>query len=606
LRPEPAPKAGLSVAETPAKDATVEPESAEEPLQPTPDPREGPPAPVEAASFNGVTLGVATKEDVAKAWGQPEDASVANGSLVQLYSLKPFKQVEVSYTDGKVSSIVVRFDRSFPAAAVAKQLDLSSIRPVLVSNDVGEVLGLAYPERGVLFAFDPSTEPGKASMQVPQIILEPISSEPFVLRAETTLKTRCDLSRRDLEQALALEPGNARAHWLLSRVLGATEQREKAVVAATEAVRLAPDDAQYRVTRAQLLARTGHLPEALREAKKAAETSENRPHVGARAVCLVGDLVASGPKPDFKKALDLHTQAIQLAGPLASNPHPAIRVAAKEVLIDAHLGAAHDIAWGEWKQKSKAVARWLERAATVADDLVKNEGGSREQLFRVHVRTLAAYVGVRGEIDPEPAVKALVETGEELIADAYAPGRKAQLQWELGMAMYDAVQICQMRSDSDSALKYGEAAVAYLSAVGEASTSRNSTLLLGRLYFRLGAIHSLNNRDHKAAVAWFDKAVPLLERPASKDAIANLGRHGESFVSMGVSYWETNQREKAVELTQKGIKWMEQAARQGTLDRSGLAVPYSNLAAMHRKLGAADLADRFQELASRITDEKLK
>ena len=36
---------------------------------------------------------------------------------------------------------------------------------------------------------------------------------------------------------------------------------------------------------------------------------------------------------------------------------------------------------------------------------------------------------------------------------------------------------------------------------------------------------------------------------------------------MGVSYWETGQRQKAVELTQKGIKWMEQAVKQGTLDR---------------------------------------
>ena len=88
------------------------------------------------------------------------------------------------------------------------------------------------------------------------------------------------------------------------------------------------------------------------------------------------------------------------------DPHPAIRVAAKEVLVDAHLGAAHDIAWGEWKEKPKAVARWLERAAAVADDVVDNEGGSQEQLFRVYARALAAYVGVRGGIDPEPAAKA--------------------------------------------------------------------------------------------------------------------------------------------------------------------------------------------------------
>ena len=61
-------------------------------------------------------------------------------------------------------------------------------------------------------------------MKVAQLVLEPITAEPFVLRAETTLESRCDLSRRDLEQALSLEPDNARAHWLHGRVLVAMEQ----------------------------------------------------------------------------------------------------------------------------------------------------------------------------------------------------------------------------------------------------------------------------------------------------------------------------------------------------------------------------------------------
>ncbi len=119
--------------------------------------------------------------------------------------------------------------------------------------------------------------------------------------------------------------------------------------------------------------------------------------------------------------------------------------------IDAYLGAAHDIAWGEWKDKPKAVTRWLERAKAVADDVVPNEGGSEEQLFRVYARALAAYVGLRDAIDPAADATGLMETGEKLVAAARDPGRKARLQWELGMALYDAVQICQMRSEADKA-----------------------------------------------------------------------------------------------------------------------------------------------------------
>ncbi len=407
---------------------------ANESLQPVPDSLDTGSVTVEAASFKGITPGATTKEDVEKAWGKPKNSSRQDDTLVQLYSVEPFKMVEVNYAGSKVSSIVIRFEQAFPADVVARQLELAAIRPVPVSNELGEILGQSYPERGVLFAFEPSDESGKVSTKVQQIVLEPITAEPFVLRAETTLDVRSDLSLRDLEQALTLEPENARAHWLRSRALAAAEQHEKAATAAAEAVRLEPGNAQFRVTLAQALAQTGRLTEALDHAQKAVEAAAKRPHVKARALCIVGDLLASGPKPDYKKAVSFHTQAIQTADPLSTDPHPAIRLAAKEVLIDAHFGAAHDIAWGEWKDKDKAVARWLERAVAVADDMVKNEGGSRDLLFRVHSRALAAYVGVRGGIDPEPSAKALIATGDELIAAAGDPLRKAQLQSDLGTA----------------------------------------------------------------------------------------------------------------------------------------------------------------------------
>ena len=57
----------------------------------------------------------------------------------------------------------------------------------------------------------------------------------------------------------------------------------------------------------------------------------------ARAYCLLGDVAASGPKPDYKQALDYHMRAVKLAVPLTGSKHPAVRIAAKEVALDAHL-----------------------------------------------------------------------------------------------------------------------------------------------------------------------------------------------------------------------------------------------------------------------------
>ncbi len=356
------------------------------------------------------------------------------------------------------------------------------------------------------------------------------------------------------------------------------------------------------MTLAQALSQLGRISEAIDEAQKAVDNSQQRPHVKARALCLIGDLTASGAMPDYRKAMTFHSQALQVADSLTSDPHPAIRVAAKEVLLDAHLGAARDIAFGQWKDKNKAAARWLERAVAVANDLVSSEGAGQEMLLQVYVQAMADYVALRGVIDPEVTLKAMLTAGEEAIAATSDPIHRAQLESDLGGALSDAAQVYQLRSDNDTAMKLGQRAAGYLAKAHEAKQSSASALALGRLYFRLGAIQAVGRHDHRSAIEWFEKAIPLMEKPSPSDLAAELGRHGEAFVSMGVSFWEAGQQQKAIGLTEKGIKSMELAVEQGNLDRSALAVPYANLATMHRKLGSTNQAERYQKLASRARE----
>ncbi|NQU22205.1 MAG: tetratricopeptide repeat protein [Candidatus Nealsonbacteria bacterium] len=592
----------LRAAEEPS--ATVAPDTpdtgAEQPLEPIPEATSAGPVEIEAASFKGVEPGITTLAQVGEAWGAPREMRKQDANtLVQLYAVEPFEQVEVTYFKETVASVIIRFNRAFAANAIAQQLELTAIRPVLISNDLGDILGQVYPERGVLFSFLPAKEAGKATMQVGQIILESVTAEPFVLRAETVLETQPELSRRDLEQALKLQPDNARAHWLLCRVLVAIGEPAKAEAAGTRAVELEPGNARYRITRAQLLAQQGRLAEAVRETRQAIEASQKRPHVEARALCLMGDLVASGSRPDYKRAIQYHIEAVSSAGKLATSRHPAVRLAAKEVLINAHLGAAHDVAWGSWKEKNKAVTRWLAGAEAVAAELVDNEGGSPEHQFRVNTRALAACVGVRGELEPGKWTREAIRTGEELIAQTTDPVRKAQYQWDLGLALYDALQVYQMRDDHETALKYGERAIDFLEMGDRHQDMPGSAYLVGRLYFRLGAIHAIRDENHRAAITWFDKAVPLLNQPIPRKARADLGRHGETFVSMGVSYWNSGQRNTAVQLTQIGIDLMEQAVEQGLLAKSALVISYDNLSSMLRQNGEDDKADRFEAMADR-------
>jgi len=572
----------------------------EPPLEPIPEPQRptGPPK-VEVASFNGVTPGVTTMAELQKAWGAPKEIRKHQGAEIHRYKVAVFDQIEVSFAGGKVASIVIRLEQAFPANTVAEQLELSDLRPVLISNELGDILGQAFPERGVLFAFEQNHEPGKPSMKVTEIVLEPLSADPFLLRAETNLETNFAETLRDLDEAIKLAPDSARAHWLRARVLASMDRPMEAFAASSRAMGLEPNNARYQITHAQLLAETGRRREALAQAKAAIEASASRPHVKARAECVLGDLLADGPEPDFAAALDAHMAAIRTADPLAVDRHPAIRLAAKEVLIDAHLGAAGDIAWGQWGDKEKAVAKWTERAAAFAEELIANDGGGNEHRFRVATRALAAYVGAGGGLNPTDWAKEAVRVGDDLIERTTDSAQKRQLQWELGMALFNVVQIHQIRKENDLAMQYGQQSAAYLEKACEGA-ERNPVrdYLYGRLCFRLGAIHALTDGNHRAAITWFDKAVVLLEEPPANRPAVEMGRDGETYVSMGVSYWETGQREKGVGLTEKGLELMKQAVQAGVLRPTALAVPYENLAAMQRHLGRPEAARDYQKLAN--------
>jgi tetratricopeptide (TPR) repeat protein len=572
--------------------------SGQTPLEPIPDAKLAGPVQVETAAFNGVTPGVSTVAELEKAWGAPKETRQHEGVTIRRYVIAPFERIEVALSGDKVGSVVIRLEKAFPAQAVAEQLQLGNIRPVLISNELGDILGQAFPERGVLFAFEQTHEPGKPSMNVTEIVLEPVSADSFILRAETNLENNYAMNLRDLDEAIKLSPNVARAHWLRARVLAGMGKPAEALVSAAQAAKLERDNARYFITLAQILEQTGRHDEAIAATKAAIELSGDRPHVKARALCLLGDLVGGGAHPDYAAALTHHTEAIKTADPLAVDRHPAIRLAAKEVLIDAHLGAATDIAWGDWAEKEKAVLRWAQRAAAFAEELIANDGGTSEHRFRVATRTLAAYVGTNGKLDPTDWAKETARVGKELIDKTEDPIQKQQLESELGMALFNAVQMYQARKDNESALQYGQQTVAYLEAARKGQQPNLAQdYVLGRLYFRLGAIHALSAKNHREAIAMFDKAIPLLESPAPNESVAELGRHGETFVSMGVSYWELGQQDKAMQLTQKGLELMKKSVEGQGMKKSALTVPYENLAAMQRHLGKKETAAEFQKLA---------
>jgi hypothetical protein len=177
------------------------------------DPPPQPAATVDVATFNGVQPGETSQADLIAKWGEGKPISQSDNETVLSFTVDSFPQVEVTLVDNLVRTIVLHLEQPVPPDTLAHKLKLDDVRPVNVPDDSGELLGLAFPERGVLFGISPD---GK---RVSHVVLEKVDLAPFVLRAEMDLQSHTRSSLADLNYVLSRQPRNARALWLRSRLM---------------------------------------------------------------------------------------------------------------------------------------------------------------------------------------------------------------------------------------------------------------------------------------------------------------------------------------------------------------------------------------------------
>jgi hypothetical protein len=196
-------------------------------------------------------------------------------------------------------------------------------------------------------------------------------------------------------------------------------------------------------------------------------------------------------------------------------------------------------------------------------------------------------------------VKRLLSTREKLDETVKDERERRQIDWEVGLALADALTASLLRGDAADMLENATLTAAYLE---RGSEQRQLTARerhdVGDLMFRIGVLHSLQKGDHPTAVTWFDKSVSLWSDSTGFDD-ADLGRLGESFVSMAISYWQVNRRDDALKLSRKGVDMMVEAVDRKQLDERALAVAYGNLSTMYAEQGDDEQSKNYAEMASR-------
>jgi len=561
--------------------------------------------PVETAVIEGVSPGVTTLEQLTRLWGDASLENVEGDQIVRLYSIEPLNHITVTLRGGIVRSIVIQLDYPFPEEEVRASLysELLRSKPVQIPDEAGEVIGQIFPEKGVMFLFAPKR--AGHGLFVQQIGIEPVSADPFVLRAEAVLYDQPTEARLDLQDAIRLKPDHARAHWLLAQIDLMEGHVESALLYNEKAIQLDEQRPAYHLTFVQALIRMNRIGEAKQYLQETIGLCDRFPHERARALMMLGDLYRTSQQADYELAFECHKEAIRLAGALIGHSNQTIRLTAKDVLFEAHLAAAKAIAWGRWDEKDDAIKKWIDRARTLAHDpeLLAARRYSREYPFKIAATTLTTLVAVPEKLNIDIYIEDVIDAGNELIKSTNDPILRTKYHWDTSIALYDAVQIFQLREQFSSALKYGEQAAKYMEVGISGRNSDTDSYLLGRLYFRLGVIHSVGNGNHRAAIEWFDLAKPIFERLLPKIDAGALGVFGKTFVSMGVSYWETDQREEAVRLMERGLQQIERGVRANVVNASTLIAPYSNLAKMYHELGDRERALNYSRLAESVRSD---
>ena len=197
-------------------------------------------------------------------------------------------------------------------------------------------------------------------------------------------------------------------------------------------------------------------------------------------------------------------------------------------------------------------------------------------------------------------MKRLLVTRDRINDDLTDAWQRRQVDWEVGLGLTDALSASQKRGEASDLLDNATLTVAYLERGAEnRELTEAERASVGDLLFRIGVLHSLQNGDHATAVTWFDKAQSYWDRNGSFESHGEVGRLGESYVSMAVSYWQVDRRDDALDLCRRGIDCMVTAVDNRLLDEPALALAYGNLSMMYAEQGEDERSKTYAEMASR-------
>lgn len=560
--------------------------------------------------FQALEPGRSQASDVLEQLGEPlqKVKGETGEETIWSYEVGPFPRVELTVQQNRVESIFVKVAGLPDVSEVSKQLHVERFRGAVVQSRTGEPLGVVYPEGGVMLSLRPREE--DEGYGVFSIMLEPIHAELFVTRARNTDPAQCTQRIADLDTALGMSPEHAEALGLKARIYASIGETRKALRLA-EAARAAGSEhaADWLLLTARLKAELGDTEQADQIIQRLLATGP--PDVlHAESLLLKGDLQAMLGKHD--EALVHHKRAIEIVKKYSNSEILEVRRGALGVLANGHLAIANDIAWGNWRRKAEVAPMWVKNGHAYADLLIALDHVEPVLAQRVQRLTLSAYAGFAEAVDPTNICQEAVRHAQALLESTRDPLHQRRIEWELAETMYHAMIAERRRGAYDSAIEYAKVASPLFTKTQERrELTPRETFMVGQLHFLAGSCLAIEAERHDAAVQWYKRGALVLLQPFPPAVVGDRADLGDQLVSMGVSFWKTGDKERAIAITTRGVQILQSAASQPETQANSQAnsqadtlkslhIAYSNLAAMLQSAGRKAEAEKWRQRLSQL------
>ncbi len=606
----------LSPADAPAGEPTPAPSPASPQLTPAAvDPalwlQSLPPRDVAIAAFQEITPGSTKLQEVEADLGPPRERTNVDGVIKLIYQIGPFPRVELTARDEVIVLIRAQLGTPRSLEELVQELDLQKFALTLDATVAGEPQMIVIPDRGLRLVLTDTTPP-----TANEIRLAVPTADDFVLRARSDDSLFFRQQLADLEQALKIQPGHAEALVGLSRIWEragyAREARARLSAsgrpAAGEAEATQPEASPLvRLELARLALRLGEFEPARTELQAVLPLLPETDHASrGRAELVLAELLSrQQPPTDSKAVLDQFFLAIQTSQKCLTEGAPRDAFEAHEVLLEAHLGAARYIARSSFRNKGETVAKWLANA----DALLRQDEAHDALLplakWSLWLATLECHVALGGSAESHEVATKLTQGGDRMLGQLQDDLAQRYVRSSYGYGLFLAARSVVLAGEGRPSAALAERAADMLASTAQQQPPHPaSEAWLGQVYFHLGSLAAIAGRDHRAAMKWYDRALPLLD--AHQQTLPELGpQHtAEQFVSIGLSYWETGSRSEALRWTERGLAVIQAGIEQGRCPASAQSIPCHNLAFMYDALGQTEKSQQMSELARRAGAEK--